>query len=261
MYPHHQASIERVTDYFRQQPGVQALLLGGSIAHGFARESSDVDIMIIVSADEHRRRLQEHDLTFFNRELVTYDDGYVDGKYLSMDFLAQVEQRGSEPARFAFADAQILFSDLPELEAHIRRIAQYPVHEKADRIRRFVAQLSAWNWFVGEAVTKQNPYLLNVAVTKLLLFGGRLILAHNELLYPYHKWLFNVLEQAADKPDKLLDTMRNLSRSPSQAGATEFYNLIANFRAWESDGERWGNRFMLDSELTWMDGTTPIDDI
>lgn len=261
MFPHHQATIQRTIGYFQAQPSVRALLLAGSIAHGFAEESSDVDVLMIVSEEEYRRRVASGELTFFNPELSTYPGGYVDGKFLSQSFLDQVEERGSEPARFAFADAQVLFSHIDGLDEQIRRIAQYPRAEKIDRISRFRAQLEAWRWFASEADKKRNDYLMSQAINKLLLFGGRMILAHNELLYPYHKWFFAVLERAEHKPTRLLETMRELSRRPSYAGATEFYTLINEFRAWETDGVRWPNHFMHDNELTWLHGSPHIDDL
>ncbi|MEO8355329.1 MAG: nucleotidyltransferase domain-containing protein [Chloroflexota bacterium] len=52
MYPHHTQSIQNVTDYFQRDPQVIALLLGGSIAHGFETPTSDVDIMILVSDED-----------------------------------------------------------------------------------------------------------------------------------------------------------------------------------------------------------------
>lgn len=172
MYAHHHETIQRVTDYFAAQPSVEALLLGGSIAHGFAQASSDVDLMIIVSPDEFQQRLTDNSLQFFSTDLATYADGYVDGKYLSAAFLTDVERRGSEPARFAFADAQILFTRMDGLANQLQRIVRYPHEDKANWISRFFAQLQAWHWYVGEAATKNNAYLMGVATSKLLLFGA-----------------------------------------------------------------------------------------
>src|SRR5690606_12709508 len=108
MFPHHRASIENVRNHFREDPEVLAVLLGGSIAHGFATELSDIDILIIVGEEAWRKRAAEHRVTFFSRELCTWPGGYVDGKYHSTGFLDLVREQGSEPARFAFEHARIL---------------------------------------------------------------------------------------------------------------------------------------------------------
>src|SRR5688572_6208960 len=119
MYVHHTEAIQRVVEHFSTDPEVSALLLTGSLAHGFANERSDVDIAIIVSEAERARRAASGGLTFFSLELAGYEGGYVDGKYLSLEFLDEVERRGSEPARYAFADARVLWSRVAGLDARL----------------------------------------------------------------------------------------------------------------------------------------------
>ncbi len=261
MQPHHSESIQNVKEYFEGNPEVLALLLSGSIAHGFESPASDVDIMIFISEESHQERFQTGQLTFFTRELCTYTEGYVDGKYLSLSFLKQVAEKGSEPARFAFEGSQILFSRIEGFEQQVRRIAAYPTAEKAERIRRFHAQLEAWHWYCGEALKQGNRYLLGTAVSKLILFGGRLVLAHNEMLYPYHKWFLKVLERAGDKPVEFMSCLQALSAEPTQENVEAFYETVKTFQPWSENPYGWGAQFMLDSELNWLDGQTPVDDL
>ena len=261
MYPHHSQSIQNVKEYFREDPEVQALLLSGSIAHGFQGPTSDVDIMIFVSEEDYQKRFQTGQLHFFNTELCTYEGGYVDGKYLSLSFVKQVLEKGSEPARFAFEGSQVLLSRVDSFAEDVCRIAEYPVAEKAERIRRFYAQFEAWHWYCDEAWAKGNPYLLGTSVSKLILFGGRLILAHNERLYPYHKWFLKVLEGAQDKPSNLMDCIQALTESPTAENIEAFYETIRSFRPWSEDPYHWPVQFLLDSELNWMGGKTPVDDL
>ena len=261
MYPHHTQSIQNVTEYFQSDPEVLALLLGGSIAHGFESSTSDVDVMILVSDEDHQRRFQKGDIHFYNKELCTYEGGYVDGKYLSLEFVKQVAAKGSEPARFAFAGSRILFSKVDGVVEQVHKAEQYPVAEKAERIKRFYAQFEAWHWYCGEALGKRNLYLLGTSVSKLILFGGRLILAHNEMLYPYHKWCLKVLEQAADRPSDLLACIQTLYESPTAGNIEAFYEKIKNFQHWTDNPFSWPTRFMLDSELNWLAGKTPVDDL
>ena len=152
MYPHHSQSIQNVTEYFQRDPEVLALLLGGSIAHGFETSTSDVDILIIISDEDHKRRSETNQIHFFNRDLCTYEGGYVDGKYTSPRFIEQVKEKGSEPARFAFAGSRILFSKVAGLGETLRQVTQYPSAEKPERIRRFYAQFEAWHWYCQESL-------------------------------------------------------------------------------------------------------------
>jgi hypothetical protein len=156
--------------------------------------------MMIVPDEDHQERLRTNRTAFFNLDLCTYPGGYVDGKFISRGFLEAVKAKGSDPARFAFKDARILFARLEGLDGLLGEITRYPEEQQAERFRRFYAQVEAWHWYCSEAVKRQNDYLLNLAVSKLILFGGRLLLAHNHLLYPYHKWFLRVLETAPEKP-------------------------------------------------------------
>jgi len=261
MHPHHSQSIQNVTEYFQNDPEVLAVLLSGSIAHGFESPTSDVDVMIFVSEEEYQKRFQTGQLHFFNTDLCTYEGGYVDGKYLSVNFIKQVLEKGSEPARFAFEGSQVLFSRVEGFEKDICKIAEYPASEKTERIKRFYAQFEAWHWYCGEALSKKNRYLLGTAVSKLILFGGRLILTHNEMLYPYHKWFLKVLEGAKDKPVDLITCIQTLTESPNVETIEAFYEKIKTFQPWSEDPYHWPIQFLLDSELNWMDGKTPVDDL
>ncbi|MGZ9235888.1 MAG: nucleotidyltransferase domain-containing protein [Anaerolineales bacterium] len=261
MHPHHTQSIQNVKEYFQRDPEVLALLLSGSIAHGFESITSDVDLMIFVSEENYQKRFQMGQLTFFNTALATYEGGYMDGKYISLSFVKQVMEKGSDPARFAFAGSQVLFSRLEGFAEDICRVAAYPIAEKAERIKRFHAQLEAWHWYCAEALKRENRYLLGTAVSKLILFGGRLILTHNEMLYPYHKWFLNVLEQAKEKPSDLMACIQALTESPTMENIEAFYQKIKTFQPWSENPFGWGAQFMLDSELNWLDGKTPVDDL
>ena len=70
MQPHHIDTIERVKAHFESDPQVRAVILGGSLAHGFGKPDSDVDIQIIIGEHDYARRLETGDLTFFSRELA-----------------------------------------------------------------------------------------------------------------------------------------------------------------------------------------------
>jgi hypothetical protein len=259
MLPHHTQSIENVIRHFEKGEEIQALLLGGSLAHGFGTATSDVDILLVVSDEAYQQRASTGHALFFSRELCTYPEGYIDGKYLSLGFLDVVKEKGSEPARFAFKDAKILISRIDGLEQRLQAVTQYPVADKANRIQRFHGQFEAWHWYTGEAIRHSNQYLLNTTVSKLILFGGRMILAHNEMLYPFHKWFIRVLEQAKDKPSTMMQQIDVLLTHPTREAIEQFYETVKNFQPWGAVD--WPTQFQIDSELNWLDGHTPVDDL
>jgi len=259
--PQQQEAVERATAHFQREPGVIALVLGGSLAHGFGSPGSDVDVSIVVSDADHAARTAEGRTTFFDRDMGGYPGGYVDGKYVSPGLLGEIARRGSEPSRFAYQDARILFSRDEAVARLLAEIPRYPLAEKAERIARFHAQFEAWNWYAGEALKRDDPYLLATSVSRLTLFAGRMVLAHNELLFPYHKWFLRVLVRAPLQPAGLPDRIRALVRAPAAEGIASFVELVRGFRSWETGPTPWPVRFMHDSELDWVRGSTAIEHI
>ncbi len=259
-YPHHQRTIERLIECFKHDPNYLALIIGGSLAKGFGSENSDVDFVLIATDEEYARRLPQRALTYYSTELCDYPGGYVDGKIVNLAFLEEVAERGSEPARAAFEKVLVAYSRLPQLEPLLQCITAYPQASHTEKIRSFYAQLLAMQWYVGEAEKRDNKYLMMHAVSDLVLFGGRLILAHNRQLYPYHKWFLRTLQDVPQKPDNLMTLIDQLLNDPGKANADRLCEAILNFTAWDIPPEGWPARFMEDTEWAWRDGKAPIDD-
>ena len=55
--------------------------------------------------------------------------------------------------------------------------------------------------------------------------------------------------------------IQTLTESPTVENIEAFYEKVKTFQAWEEDPYRWPVQFLLDSELNWMDGKTPVDDL
>jgi hypothetical protein len=88
-----------------------------------------------------------------------------------------------------------------------------------------------------------------------------MILAHNEKLYPYHKWFLRVLQNADRKPHDLIDKINDLLEYKTQEKIEAFHKCIVEFNDWELPQIHWPTQFMMDSELNWLDGYVPIADI
>ena len=114
----------------------------------------------------------------------------------------------------------------------MREAAKYPSQYREVRMRRFYAHMLEWNWFYNEGLSKNNPYLTNLAMSNLVLYGGRAILAYNELLFPYHKWFLKVLEQARNKPANMMELIGRIFDKRSHDDVAEFVSSIKNFTDW-----------------------------
>lgn len=261
MYKHHQDTVDNLVHQFKAREDISALIVGGSIAHGFAKETSDVDIMLLISDEEYEKRRKTGDMHYFDTSAVTYEGGYIDGKYICPGFLKKVAKLGNEPTRFAFKDVLTIYSKIEGLDKLFKSVTRYPKEKKSENIKKFYAQFEAWHWYCYEAIKHKNKYLLNHSVSNLVLYGGRMLLAYNEVLYPYHKWFMRVLDSVNNKPEGIVNTIENVLVMQSGETVEEFYKYVRDFTNWGIENVKWPSQFMLDTELTWMDDKVYVSDI
>lgn len=257
---HHRRAIDRLADAYRDNPDYRAVIIGGSVAKGYARDDSDVDFLIVATDEAFERHRARRDLFINRTDLCDYEGGFVDGKIINLEFLTDLAEKGNEPSRAALERAFTAYSHIPDLDTLLRRIAVYPEAGHADRVRAFYSMAFIQHWLFHEAERHGNRYLKTRAAGQLTLFTGRLILAHNRTLFPYHKWLLTTLESAPDKPADLMTHLGALLEEPTGASASALFEGVRAFRDWGvSDLEAY-TWFMTDVEWSWMSGTTPIED-
>lgn len=260
MLPHHRRFIAEVSERFAADPAVEALLVGGSVAHGLARPDSDLDVMLVVAGEELARRTAAHEVTFADLDAGEYEGGYLDGKYISREFLAEVVERGSEPARWSFADAIVCFSRTPEIEELVRSAGTYPEAERDEKLRNFLGHAVLMTWLHGEAEKRDDRYLAAYASSRLVLYAGRAILAHNRVLYPSHKWFTAVLEQAPLRPPGLLEQIRALLDEPTPARAETLTAAVSDVVGIRLTIAEAASRFTEQTEWSWRNGRPPLDE-
>ena len=251
---HHQRAIDRLTDAYQNDPDYIGLIIGGSVAKGCARTDSDVDFLIIATDEVYDIRFAERDLFINRQDLCDYDGGYVDGKIINLRYLEELADRGNEPSRAAFEGAIVAFSAIPDLQSLLHRIYTYPDAGHEKRVNAFYCMSFMQHWLMQEAQRHGNRYTLNRGASQLALFSGRLILAHNRKLFPFHKWLPRAIESVAEKPDGYMDHFNDLLETPTAANATALFAALQEFHEWgisDLDAYTW---FMTEVEWSWMSG-------
>ena len=260
LLPQHERLIARACERFSPDPELLGLVVGGSVAHGLASPSSDLDVMLVYSDAAAAARLEQDQLTVFDDTLADFEGGYLDGKVIGLSFIDEVAFQGSEPARWAFEDAFVAFSRVEGLEARIETAAAYPEHEREEKLRDFVAHVMLMEWFMHEADKRQDRYLASFAGSRLALYAGRTVLAQNRALYPYHKWFLHQLKRTTSRPEGLLEQIDALLAGPNSEKAAALASSITAFAALDMPMSEAVTRFMRRSEWNWRDGRPPLED-
>jgi len=257
----HQRAIDRLAEAYEDDRRFVALIIGGSVAKGYARADSDVDFMIVATDPEFARRDAADDLFINRRDLCDYEGGFVDGKVIDLAYLRDVAGFGNEPSRAAFQGAFTAFCHEHEIEDILPAIPVYPEQDHDRRIKAFYAMAFMQNWLMGEATRHNNPYTILRAASQLALYAGRLILAHNRALYPYHKWLLRALEDAPQKPDDFMASLAALNTAPSAETANRLFDGLRRFRDWGVQDIEAYTWFMREVEWNWRGGTPSLEDL
>lgn len=264
MRKHHKRTIENLIGNFEKDERFPAMIIGGSIAKKRESEDADVDIYLIATDKEFQKRKAENNYRYFtdNQNICVSPCKSVEGKIVNLDFLLDVVERGSEPARESFSGAFIAYSRITELGEILKRIPVYPEHKQIEKMRSFYSLVVTFNWYTKEAEKRNDVYLLIRSAVELVLFGGRMILAYNKMLYPYHKWFMHELRNAPQKPDNIIELAENLLKCPCRHNSELFFDCIMGYRKWENIIGKFDpfDRFIDDIEWNWRCLRPPVQD-
>ncbi len=252
MYEHHKQSIENLLIYFKDDNDVIAIVLGGSIAKCCERPDSDIDTIIVVTENKYIELEKSNKLVECIFGYCTYENGYFDVKYCTENYLKTLAKQGSEPSRNAFASSKCLFAKNTEIDDLIKQIPVFQKQEKEDKLLSFY---SAFNLSYGYfwSVSKDNIYLKLKAATDIVLFGLRLLLEENEVLFPCHKSLFQTISNLEDKPKDIIEKATLFLSTLTDNTKNDFVNSIVEFIDYypPTDFSKVLTRYVDDNELWW----------
>ena len=226
---------------------------------GTARADSDVDLILVVEDDEYARRSAENRVAAILRDCCDYEGGYVEATYVSRSFVREAAERGSEPTRNSFVDASLVYCIDPDIETWLSLIPVYPDQEKQKKIESFYAQFHlnrTYFWKKGQEAN--DRYLQHRAATDIVLYGCRLILAYNGILFPCHRELVEQTLTAPAKPADLRGRIERLLKAMTDAAKEEFCRGIDELSDWS--GFDTVSRFVLDTEMSWYTGSPAVSD-
>lgn len=251
MYNHHEESIKIMTDYFKKQEDVIALILGGSVAKGMERPDSDLDAMVVVTPGRYERHMAEGTLSECIYGWCTYEGGYFDVKYITKHFLEAAARAASEPTRNAFVSSRVLFTRDEDITGYVRQIPLFQQKEKDDKMLSFYSDLSLnYNYFWK--ICRPSGYMKLHTAAEIIYACCRMVLQINETLFPSNRRLEETAARAANKPEGFMELCREFEDSLSDEACDRLVDaflkwlpypvpqeLSAVLSRYEADFEQW----------------------
>ncbi|WP_157794148.1 nucleotidyltransferase domain-containing protein [Paenibacillus donghaensis] len=261
MYEHHRQTLEKLVGKLEKDPSCLAVITSGSVAQGTAKETSDVDVHLVLTDEAYAEYDRDHMLSYLDREVSTYEGGYADIKVINLRFLELAAKRGNEPTRYAFTGSDVVFSRIPELNELVARIPVYPEESRDRNLRDFCAHIFLYAfYFAKEAARKNDAYVLAHTASNLVIFSGRMILAYNRMLFPSHKGLLDAVDAAEAKPKDFRKLAAELLQSP---GADKSMRFAAKVLAFYNHGlsfEQALGIYVMNNERSWIEQSPSLQD-
>lgn len=261
MYRHHEESIKNLINYFSNREEIIAVILGGSVAKGVAREDSDIDAMIIVTPEYYKKRLKENTVVECIEGLCTYEGGYFDLKYYTKDFIQTAAGCGSEPARNAYLGAYILFSKDTEIPDIVAAIPVFQEGEMEEKLLSFYSSLCL-HYHYFWPLTKENPYMRIRTAAEISYCCYRIILQENKILFPCNRRLEEFIGKAQNKPEGILELGKEFLTGLEEEAVKNFVDATTNWMSYvpPKDDNEILTCYTKDYELWWKDARPLVNE-
>ena len=255
---HHEETVEAFTRVQAERPETLGVVLVGSVARGEERADSDVDVYVVVTDEAFARARAAGQVAMVSSTGVAYEQGYVDVKLASPDYLARAVTDGDDATRASLRSARITLDRMGGLAEVIRSIVEVPDAWWPDRVDSFRAQLSLYaGYFLPQAVERGDDFGLRHAGVHACLAAGRLALAKHHRLFRGQKYLAEDLASLPNLPDGFLTSWRHLLLQPTSATADALVGAVDSWLGEAPTVSETLSRFITDNELAWLSGQRP----
>lgn len=254
MYKHHEESLKNLVDYFNKKEEVIAVVFGGSVAKGTARQDSDLDAMVILTPRGYEEKKAENRLCETIVGRCTYEGGYFDIKYMTKEYLKQAAQKANEPTRNSFICARVVYSTDSEIEEIVARIPVFQEQEQAEKMRSFYSCMKLsydYSWLI----CKPEGYMRLKTASDIIYGCYRLILQENKVLFPCNRRLEETVQAQENKPDGFVELCRKFEADLSNDNCDKVVNAYLNWSQYphEKDHNKLLSQYVSDFEQWWIE--------
>jgi predicted nucleotidyltransferase len=230
MYKHHEESIKKMIDHYRENKAIKALFLIGSIATETERPDSDIDAVAIVSMAYYKQKKSKKELEEVYYGKCTYKGGYFNIHYMTHENLKKIVEKGTEQERNMFFCSKLLFCDDPNLPQLIAKIPIFPKSETASKQFKFYCTLKMFYNYYWKNCKPQGYSRIHI-MDAMIYNLYRLILLENEILFPSMRKLEEYVESAPNKPNDIIKKCRRFMQTLSNEDCIA---IVESYEFWTS---------------------------
>ncbi|WP_019182266.1 nucleotidyltransferase domain-containing protein [Microbacterium yannicii] len=249
-------------DSVRDDPGVLAVIVVGSVAQGRERADSDVDVYLIVEEERFAAETAAGRFAWIERYGLDYPGSYIDIKLASPSYLTAAAEGADDPTRASFLGARIAWRSgraAPDLAEVIQRITRLPDDVWDERVRSYLSQARLYGgYFLRQALERGDEFLRRHAALHLALAAARAALAAAHVMLPGPKYI-SKLVTTVPTPDGFVGTWERVVSDPDLDSANELLGILFDWLGGDLDQDETLSIFIRDNELAWLRGTVPAE--
>lgn len=252
-------TIERLIGCATNDETILGLILCGSLARGTETDESDVDVIVVVTDDRFRREQTDKNFfwgTDFDSEDLPIE---VDGKVVPKCFLRESLRSGNESIRSTLFHSKMIYTCDQDLEEMLRSFSGSFNGDKLENIRKFYALMKSSRFSAG--VDKGNLLFVQKCIFDTVYFACRLLLAHNDILFPCVKNLYKEIENCTKIPEGFVEQMNDVLSTHSIEKLASFYKTVNEYLRQYHYDNRIRKGYVLENELFWFFGIKPYAEL
>ena len=232
--------VERISTF----EGVQAIVIGGSVARGYVDAYSDLELPIFwdrTPGDETRLGVVA---AIGGRFLYEYNGPAMEDQLLINGFQVDLQHQVTAREEAVIEDVlQGLTTDLGDsnfldtirtciplygqeiIQAWKQRALLYPEQLAIKIIREQISNLE-WNHLPLSA-HRENPSMFYADIVKIQQTLFLILLALNKEYFPTYKWMYRSFEDMKIKPDSIEGRFRRMFAQPYERAAAEARQVVS----------------------------------